>query len=101
MPTENPVATPLGEDCDLWIVTGTTDAHSADEAVRQWVEEFCGETIESMLDADDLVEFDISHRDDWAWKPGGNPGDPMDEAILVHGQESRKLPHFSGYYIQA
>lgn len=95
----------LGEDTDLWIVTGTTDAHSADEAVRQRVEDLTGETIEALQDADDLVEFTFQNRKDWAWLPGGNPADPMDEAALVHGGTSasiqRILPTFPGILVAA
>ncbi|MFC3374146.1 hypothetical protein [Glutamicibacter protophormiae] len=40
--TENITVWELGEDSELWLVTGTTDAHSADEAVRQWVEATTG-----------------------------------------------------------
>lgn len=57
----------MGEDGDQWLVTGTTDAHSADEAIRQHVENVTGETIEALLDADDLVEFAFHENHWWAW----------------------------------
>lgn len=100
---ENITVQEMGEDGDLWLVTGTTDAHSADEAVRQWVEATTGETIEALHDADDLVEFTINRRDDWAWKPGLNPDDPMDEATLLNGIHTflHNFPTFSGFLVQA
>ena len=104
MSYENIAVQELGEDSDLWIVTGTTDAHSADEAVRQWFENTIGETIEAFQDAEDLVEFSIRFRTDWAWLPGNNPEDPMDEAALVYphdGVSVENLPTFDGFLVQA
>ncbi|WP_313812385.1 hypothetical protein [Glutamicibacter sp.] len=101
MSTENPKVIWLGEDTELFIVTGTTDAHSADEAVRQSVEGAVGGTIEHLLDADDLIEFKFNHRADWAWKPGPNLEDPMDGATLVHGENGAGLPRFAGFLVQA
>lgn len=100
---ENITVQELGEDGDLWLVTGTTDAHSADEAVRQWVEAHTGETIEALCDADDLVEFSITRRDDWAWKPGPNSADPMEDATLLSGLTAflHNFPTFSGFLVQA
>jgi len=97
----------LGEDSDIWLVEGTSDAHSADEAVRQWVEECMGETIEAFTGADDLVEFTIKFRKDWAWIPGSDPENPMDEASLVYQNDERwplnYLPcigPFSGFLVR-
>lgn len=100
---ENITVQELGEDGDLWLVTGTTDAHSADEAVRQWVEATTGETIEALHDADDLIEFRLTRRTDWAWRPGLNPDDPMEDATLLHGGPTKTgiLPTFSGFLVQA
>lgn len=101
--TENITVQELGEDGDLWLVTGTTDAHSADEAVRQWVEAQTGETIEALHDADDLVEFRFILRKDWAWKPNPNGTDPMDGATLAHGLIAflHGLPTFTGFLVSA
>lgn len=100
MSTEEITVWELGEDSDAWLVTGTTDAHSADEAVRNWFESTAGETIEAFLDADDLVEFTIRFRDDWAWKPMYS-GAPSEEAFLIHGADANGWPQFSGFLVQA
>lgn len=98
----------MGEDSDMWMVTGTTDAHSAEEAVRQWCEETMEQTIEAFQDADDLVEFTITFRTDWYWLPGNDPLNPMDEAALVYPNEEpwalSNIPSigpFSGFLVQA
>lgn len=101
MTNENTVVIELGEDTDLFIVTGTTDAHSADDAVRTYVEQMTGETIETLQGADELVEFSISYRTDWAWTPGPNPEDPIEEATLVRGERGDGLPQFAAYMVQA
>lgn len=108
MSYENITVKELGEDSDLWIVTGTTDAHTADEAVRQWFESNTGETIEAFQDADDLVEFEIKFREDWAWIAGSDPENPFDEAELVspsneqgtYKQEPFDGP-FAGFLVRA
>lgn len=101
MTTENPRVIWLGEDSDLFFVAGTSDAHSADEAVRQDVEKALGQTIEAFQDAEDLVEFVINYRTDWAWEPGPNSAEPMDEARLVHGEKAEGLTRFAGFLVQA
>lgn len=100
MATENPEVIWLGEDTEIFLVTGTTDAHSADEAVRQSVEDAVEETIEAWHGTDDLVEFDIEYRTDWAWVPGLNKEEPMDEATLVYGDKAAGLPRFAGFLVQ-
>lgn len=101
--TENITVQELGEDGDLWMVTGTTDAHSADEAVRQWVEAQTGETIEALHDADDLIEFRFILRNDWALKPGPNNADPMEDATLLFGLTAflHNFPTFTGFLVSA
>jgi hypothetical protein len=108
MSTEEITVWELGEDSDAWLVTGTTDAHSADEAVRNWFEETAGETIEAFLDADDLVEFTIRFRNDWHWLPGSDPLNPLDEAALVYPNDERwplsfipTIGPFSGFLVTA
>lgn len=100
---ENITVQELGEDSDLWMVTGTTDAHSADEAVRRWVEAQTGETIEALHDADDLVEFQFILRNDWAWKPGPNSVDVAEDATLLFGLTAylHNFPTFTGFLVQA
>lgn len=108
MSTEIITVQELGEDTDLWFVTGTTDAHSADEAVRAWVESTAGETIEAFMDAEDLVEFSFTFRKDWYWLPGGDPENPLDEAALVYPKDGLLLPDatpfmgpFSGFLVKS
>lgn len=108
MSTETITVYELGEDSDLWLVTGTSDAHSADEAVRWWVENTTGETIEAFVDADDLVEFNFRFRKDWYWLPGGDPKNPLDDAALVYPKDGQLLPEatpvmgpFAGYLVKA
>lgn len=108
MSTETITVQELGEDSDLWLVTGTTDAHSADDAVRDWAETRLGETIEAFQDADDLVEFNIRFRKDWYWLPGGDPENPLDEAALVYLKDGQLLPDmtpvmgpFAGFLVKA
>lgn len=108
MSNENITVWELGEDTDTWLIEGTSDAHSADEAVRGWVEDHTGETIEAFQDADDLVEFEITFRKDWYWLPGGDPANPLDEAALVYPKDGQMLPHetpaigpFSGFLVRA
>lgn len=101
--TENITVQELGEDGDLWMVTGTTDAHSADEAIRQHVERVTGQTIEALTDADDLVEFKFILRNDWALKPGPNSADPMEDATLLCGLTAflHNFPTFAGFLVSA
>lgn len=101
--TETITVQELGEDGDLWMVTGTTDAHSADEAIRQHVERVTGQTIEALTDADDLVEFKFILRNDWALKPGPNSADPMEDATLLYGLTAflHNFPAFTGFLVSA
>lgn len=92
MSAETTTVFELGEDSDTWLVAGTSDAHTADEAVRQWAEEHIGETIEAFTGAEDLVEFTFRFRKDWYWLPGGHPENPMDEAALVYPEDGQLLP---------
>ncbi|HJX78581.1 hypothetical protein [Glutamicibacter sp.] len=96
MSTETITVQTMGEDGAQWLVTGTTDAHSADEAVRQHVEHESGETIEALLDADELVEFAFQHRTDWAWVPM-----TYDASYLIHGEDSVSRLQFAGYLVSA
>lgn len=83
----------MGEDGDQWLVTGTTDAHSADEAVRQHIEHESGETIETLLDADELVEFHFYQSARWCWASQGSYGSLLTES---DGSDS-----FAGYLVSA
>lgn len=92
----------MGEDGDQWLVTGTTDAHSADEAIRQHVENVTGETIEALLDAEDLVEFTFHENHWWAWGNLDADGNPWERSLLYpaadvcDGHEA-----FHGYLVSA
>ncbi|UUX60148.1 hypothetical protein [Glutamicibacter halophytocola] len=105
---ENITVWELGEDSDTWFVEGTSDAHSADEAVRGWVEINTGQTIEAFTDADDLVEFNFKLRKDWHWLPGGDPKNPLVEAALLYPHDGLLVPDnvqlmgpFTGILVQS
>lgn len=99
----------MGEDGDQWLVTGTTDAHSADEAVRQHIEHESGETIEALLDADELVEFHFYHSNRWHWATRDSNGQtewisryshvPAQELVFL--AESSGSDSFAGYLVSA
>lgn len=91
MTTENIKVENLGEDGELWLVTGTTDAHSADEAVREHDRGVTGEELEG--------DFDFEYRTDWGWQPGWNPDDPMDEALLIYGYTEIFTRRFAGFLV--
>lgn len=99
---ENITVRDMGEDGDQWLVTGTTDAHSADEAIRQHVEKVTGETIEALLDAEDLVEFTFHENHWWAWSNLDADGSVWERSLLYpaadvcDGHEA-----FHGYLVSA
>lgn len=93
MITETITVQTMGEDGDQWLVTGTTDAHSADEAVRQHVEHESGETIEALTDADELVEFHFYHSARWSWAYTRGSGSFLTES---DGSDA-----FAGYLVSA
>ncbi|RAX50880.1 hypothetical protein DQ353_00310 [Arthrobacter sp. AQ5-05] len=93
MSTESIKVESVGEDGGLWIVTGTSDAHSADEAVREHEASLTGENLEGSLG--------FEYRTDWGWRPGWNTDDPMDEALLTHGFSEFYMPRFDGFLVTA
>lgn len=93
MSTETITVQTMGEDGDQWLVVGTTDAHSADDAVRQHVEHESGETIEALLDADELVEFHFYHSARWFWGSQGGY-----ESLF---NESAGSDNFAGYLVSS
>lgn len=98
MSTENIKVESLGDDGEMWIVTGTSDAHSAEEAVRQHVFDECGEPLEDIVYGD-FLGLDFKYRTDWGWQPGWDPDDPMDEALLIYGFTEIWTRRFAGFLV--
>lgn len=100
---ENPQVIDLGEEGELWFVTRTTDAHSAEEAVHNhWTETLDKADFDDMHGDYVPGELGIEYRTDWAWKhPEGWPPDrePEDDSRLVCGDESKDLPRFAGFMV--
>lgn len=96
--------TPLGEYGEDWLVTGTGDAHSAEEAVRaMWKNDLDDEDYQEQYGDVQLGDLQIEHRTDWAWKryPGRTPDEPLDEGDeLVSGAKGEGLPHFAGFVVR-
>jgi hypothetical protein len=103
MKTETPDVTPLGEYGEDWLVTGTSDAHSAEEAVRdQWKLDLGAEDYAEQYGDVQPGDLQMTHLTDWAWKryPGRTADEPLDEGDeLVHGAQSEGLPRFAGYLV--
>lgn len=101
---ELPLVIDLGEDSEMWFVSGTTDAHSAEEAVRKhWSETFDNDDADEFFDKYDLGDLGLEFRTDWAWRhPEGWPVDagPEDDSCLVFGFQDIWLPRFSGYLVK-
>lgn len=100
MSTENINVMPLGEDGDLWFVTGTTDAHSAWKAAHDYDTAECSEWGCAQLEGMDPDLVTIQYRTDWAWVPV-DPNIPDDEAYLKHGTEGDGYPRFDGFLVTA
>ncbi|MGL3804701.1 hypothetical protein ACSYDW_01250 [Paeniglutamicibacter sp. R2-26] len=100
---ENPQVTPLGEYGEDWLVTGTSDAHSAEEAVRAgWKADLSDEDYQEQYGDVQLGDLRMTYRNDWAWKryPGRTPEEPLDEGDeLVSGAKAHGLPIFAGYMV--
>lgn len=98
MSTENIEVIPLGEDGDLWFVSGTTDAHSAFKAAHDYdVAEWPGDSpIEGM----DPSLVTIKYRTDWAWVPV-DPNHPDDEQFLKSGDAGGDNLRFNGFLVSA
>lgn len=99
-----PEVTPLGEYGEDWLVTGTSDAHSAEEAVRaSWKEELNDEDYQEQYGDVQLGDLQIEYRDDWAWKryPGRYRWEPLDEGDeLVSGTKGNGLQRFAGFMVR-
>lgn len=95
---ENITVQELGEEGDAFLVTGTTDAHSADEAVRTHFEHVTGTTLEDAFHGEDLHELSIQHRTDWRWANGGTHPADEEDYLITGGTEG---PRFAGFMLQA
>lgn len=84
----------LGEDSDQWMAIGTSDAHSAEMAVRSHFRNEVGESVEEY--ASTPVDFGFIYRTDWAWVKV--EGADYDE-ILVHGGQGRGNSRFHGFMV--
>lgn len=90
----------LGEDGDLWLVTGTTDAHSAEDAVRMHERRF-----QADMEIED--ELQIKHHRDLVWRYGGlKPSRFYDDELLTFEESFKKYAHenrrvfpFNGYLV--
>lgn len=104
MSTENIEVMSISEDADYWLVTGTTDAHSADEAVRTYdrTESVSGA---GYLDKDEELGFE--YRSDLVWRHGGlNPSQTEDDELLTiaehferYAHEARRVFPFAGFLV--
>ena len=104
MSTENIEVIPLGEDGDLWFVTGTRDAHSAWEAAEAYDIAECEGWGCSQLEGMDPDLVSLKYRTDWGWKhPEGWPPErePEDDSRLVHGEQDPRMPRFAGFLVSA
>lgn len=101
---ENPQVIDLGEEFNQWFVTGTTDAHSAEEAVRtHWIRILGEDAFNEMFDDYKHGDLGFEYRTDWAWKhPEGCPPErePEEDSRLVCGDEGNDLPRLSGYLVR-
>lgn len=72
----------LGEDSDMWVVTGTTDAHSAEEAVRAHYKWLSGESLEHCFGVDH-VDLDVKRQDLMRWSNLNEDGKPDERSRLI------------------
>lgn len=100
MSTENIEVIPLGEDGELWFVTGTTDAHSAWKAAEAFDIAECEGWGCSSLEGLDPDLVSIKYRTDWAWVPV-DPNHPDDEQFLKSGDAGGDNLRFNGFLVSA
>lgn len=106
MSTENIEVIPLGEDGPQWLVTGTTDAHSAEEAARQHDKD---ESFSGAGYLDPLEPLTIEFRRDFVWLHGGlKPSRHYDDELLTgpdhfekYGHEAKRVFPFAGFLVTA
>ncbi|MHC6175450.1 hypothetical protein [Glutamicibacter sp. X7] len=102
--SENIEVFSLGEDGECWLVTGTTDAHSAEEAIRQYDREVSTSGA-GYLDIEEQLKFEF-HRD-LVWRHGGSkPSRWEDDELLTvsdhferYGHEAKRVHPFSGFLV--
>ncbi|MEU5838538.1 hypothetical protein ABZ820_33390 [Streptomyces diacarni] len=100
MKNENIEVFNLGDDGEYWLVTGTTDAHSAEVAIRNNDRE-----LGTYLDDEDQLKFKY-HRD-LVWRCGGIlPSRWEDDELLTvpehferYGHEDKRVHPFSGFLV--
>ena len=86
----------LGEDADQWLVTGTSDAWAAEEAVRA---HYQFQTLQELNDNFGDDELSIERHTDMKWAIGGLKPSLKEEDILLTGIVEGE--RFAGYLIQA
>lgn len=84
----------LGEDGDQWVVAGTSDAHSAEVAVRKYILAIHGEALEAHIGQS--VELGFQYRPDWVWVEV--EGAAYDK-VLEYGEKYRNNNPFAGFAV--
>lgn len=100
MSTENIEVIHLGEDGDLWLVTGTTDAHSAEEEIRKIDRE-----LGTYLEDEDQLKFE--YRRNLVWRHGGlKPSQVEDDEVMTEAEhferyahENKRVHPFDGFWV--
>lgn len=90
----------LGDDGEYWLVTGTTDAHSAEVAIRKNDRE-----LGTDLEDQDQLKFQYHH--DLVWRCGGlKPSRWEDDEVLtsaehfeLYGHEAKRVYPFAGFLV--
>lgn len=91
MSTENIEVISISEDGDYWLVTGTTDAHSADEAVRAYDK---AESVSGAGYLDPLEDLGFEYRADLVWRHGGlKPSRVDDDELLTIAEHFERYAH--------
>lgn len=98
---ENIAVTHLGEDGDFWLVTGTNDAHSAEEAIRK-IDRELGTYLE------DEDQLKIKYHRDLVWRYGGLKASrfyddellTFDEHFENYARDNRRVFPFNGFLVK-
>ncbi|MGJ3403238.1 hypothetical protein [Glutamicibacter sp. Je.9.36] len=86
----------LGEDGDYWLVTGTTDAWAAEEAIRAHHSYDTGEELDELIGDEPLS---IERRHDLKWAVGGLQVSRDEEDYLLTGIVQGES--FSGFLVRS
>ena len=84
----------LGEDSDEWVVTGTSDAWAAEEAVRA---HYQFQTLQELHEAYGDEELRIERHKDMKWAIGGLKPSIAEQDILLTGIVEGD--HFAGFLV--